>query len=171
MNSALGENHPDTLKTMNNLTLLYSRQVHYDKADSLYIECLEKTKSILGENHPDSLDTMNNLALLYYRRGQRHAKAHSLYEESLRKSKSALGENHPGTLDTMDNLAMLYITITVNTSRSVPCMKSIWKIDSPYWAPNTLLSMNNWATFYGKQGEYKKARSLREECRERRVKI
>ena len=85
--STLGENHPSTLSSMNNLALLYYSQDHFDKALPLYITCLEQTKSILGENHPDTLTSINNLANLYDKQGE-HDQARSL-REAFRLKKQA----------------------------------------------------------------------------------
>ena len=50
---------------MNNLANVYHKQQKYTEAEQLYVECLEKQKSILGIDHPDTLKTMNNLAIVY----------------------------------------------------------------------------------------------------------
>ena len=43
---------------MNNLADLYLDHGKYDKAEPLYVDCLNKKKKILGENNPHIL-TMN----------------------------------------------------------------------------------------------------------------
>ncbi|KAJ7919409.1 hypothetical protein B0H13DRAFT_2268514 [Mycena leptocephala] len=58
----LGENHPDTLRTMGNLAITYSHLGEHQKAGELNAIVLEKQKQLLGENHPDTLRTMGNLA-------------------------------------------------------------------------------------------------------------
>ena len=42
MKEILGENHPHTLSSMNNLASLYDSQGKYDKAEPLYIDGLNK---------------------------------------------------------------------------------------------------------------------------------
>ena len=61
MKEVLGENHPDTLITMNNLAVTYRDQGKHREAEVLCKLCLDKMKEVLGENHPDTLSTMNNL--------------------------------------------------------------------------------------------------------------
>ncbi len=61
----LGEDHPDTLHSINNLAVLYSSQSLYAKAEPLYVECLAKRKAKLGDNHPDTLSSIKNLDNLY----------------------------------------------------------------------------------------------------------
>jgi len=51
----LGDNHPDTLISMNNLAALYQSQGKYDEAEPLYVECLKLRREVLGDNHPDTL--------------------------------------------------------------------------------------------------------------------
>ena len=58
----LGENHPDTLSTMNNLAVSYNHQGKHRDAEVLLKLCLDKKKAVLGESHPSTIDTMNNLA-------------------------------------------------------------------------------------------------------------
>ena len=58
-----GDDHPDTLTTMNNLASTYWAQGKTAEAAVLQEEVLEKRKRILGDDHPDTLTTMNNLAV------------------------------------------------------------------------------------------------------------
>ena len=66
----LGDDHPDTLHSMNNLANLYHSMGQNDKALHLYEMCLAKRKQILGNDHPDTLHSMNNLANFYHSMGQ-----------------------------------------------------------------------------------------------------
>ena len=100
----LGDDHPDTLTTMNNLAVTYRAQGKTAEAAVLQEEVLEKRKRILGDDHPDTLTTMNNLAETYRAQGKT-AEAAVLHEEVLEKSKRILGDDHPDTLTTMNNLA------------------------------------------------------------------
>ena len=66
----LGEEHPDTLASMNNLAVLYLDQGKYAEAEPLLVKALEVGRRVLGEEHPDTLVSMNNLAVLYLDQGQ-----------------------------------------------------------------------------------------------------
>jgi hypothetical protein len=46
----LGEEHPDTLTSMNNLAWTWNHQGRHDEAMELMAECVERTKGILGVN-------------------------------------------------------------------------------------------------------------------------
>ena len=61
----LGEEHPDTLTSMNNLAATYWRQRKLEDAADLYEKTLERQRRILGEEHPDTLTSMHNLATTY----------------------------------------------------------------------------------------------------------
>ena len=56
----LGEDHPDTLISLNNLAGLFERKGEYDRALPLYEECLAKRKRVLGEDHPDTKSTQRS---------------------------------------------------------------------------------------------------------------
>ena len=66
----LGDDHPDTLMSMNSLAILYRAQGRYDEAEPLNLETLETRKRVLGDDHPDTLGSMNNLAVLYKSTGR-----------------------------------------------------------------------------------------------------
>ena len=66
----LGKQHPDTLKSINNLAILYWSQGRYDEAAPLYVKTLEFQKRVLGEEHPDMLQTLYLLAKLYGDQGR-----------------------------------------------------------------------------------------------------
>ena len=106
-NRVLGEAHPDTLKSRNNLALVYQNQGRYDDAERLYLETLEIKERVLGKDHPHTANTMGNLALMYVNRN-RYEEAEPLYLEALGIQRHALGEAHPATLLMMMNVAELY---------------------------------------------------------------
>jgi hypothetical protein len=101
-----GEDHPDTLASMNNLASLYEDQGRLDQAEPLYVACLDKKRAKLGEDHPSTLTSMNNLAVLYEAQG-RLDQAEPLYVACLDKTRAKLGEDHPDTLASRKALAQL----------------------------------------------------------------
>ena len=48
----LGEDHPDTLMSLNGLAGLFYSKGDYDRALPMVEECLAKRKRVLGEDHP-----------------------------------------------------------------------------------------------------------------------
>ena len=62
----LGQEHPDTLTSVNNLAFLYQAQGRYGEAEPLLRRALEARERVLGPEHPHTLTSVNNLAVLYF---------------------------------------------------------------------------------------------------------
>jgi hypothetical protein len=60
----LGEEHPATLTSMGNLTLLLIQAGDREDAIRLLRKCLAGRRKVLGENHPDTLATAEHLKKL-----------------------------------------------------------------------------------------------------------
>lgn len=58
----LGEEHPDTLLSMNNLVATYQDQARWEEAEELTMQARKTIASVLEEEHPDTLNCMTNLA-------------------------------------------------------------------------------------------------------------
>jgi tetratricopeptide (TPR) repeat protein len=65
MEKHLGNEHPDTLISMNNLANVYRSQGRYDEAEEHHKGALKGRKKHLGNDHPVTLSSMNNLASVY----------------------------------------------------------------------------------------------------------
>ena len=76
----LGDDHPSTLNSLNNLALLFFNKGDHDRALPLYEECLAKRKRVLGEDHPDTITSLNGLPLLFKNKGK-YDRALAMYEE------------------------------------------------------------------------------------------
>ena len=63
--TVLGNRHPSTLTSMNNLAFLFTSQGRYEEAEPLYVDCLDRRQTTLGDRHPDTLISMNNFAGFY----------------------------------------------------------------------------------------------------------
>jgi hypothetical protein len=64
----LGEEHPDTLNSMNNLALTWKGQNRNEEAVILMSECVRIRTHMLGNNHPftlSSIGTLNSWKLEY----------------------------------------------------------------------------------------------------------
>ncbi|MFM6570621.1 MAG: tetratricopeptide repeat protein [Microcystis panniformis] len=157
----LGDNHPLTAQSLNNLALLYYSQGRYSEAEPLYKEALAISKQQLGDNHPDTAISLNNLAELYRVQG-RYSEAEPLYKQALAIWKQQLGDNHPDTAISLNNLAELYKS-QGRYSEAEPLYKealSIWEQQLGDNHPLTALSLNNLAELYRVQGRYSEAEPL-----------
>ena len=53
--STLGDEHPDTLRSLSNLASLLQDQGKLSEAEPLFMEVLRMRRSILGDDHPDTV--------------------------------------------------------------------------------------------------------------------
>src|SRR5436305_1325941 len=60
--TVLGKEHPDTLRSMNNLAVVLSGQGKHEQAEEIYRQALGLRETVLGKENPDTLRSMNNLA-------------------------------------------------------------------------------------------------------------
>ena len=103
----LGEDHPNTLTSRNNLAGAYESAGRLTEAITLYKQVLPDSIRVLGEDHPNTLTSRNNLAGAYESAG-RLTEAITLYEQVLPDRIRVLGEDHPNTLTSRNNLAGAY---------------------------------------------------------------
>jgi CHAT domain-containing protein len=158
----LGDNHPDTATSLNNLAGLYESQGRYSEAEPLYKQALAIRKQQLGDNHPDTASSLNNLAGLYESQG-RYSEAEPLYNRSLAIRKQQLGDNHPDTASSLNNLAELY-RVQGRYSEAEPLYNrslAIWKQQLGDNHPDTATSLNNLALLYQSQDDIPQAINYR----------
>jgi len=101
---SLGPEHPDSLRTRNNLAAALNDQGKYREAETEYRAVLAVEERILGPEHADTLATRNNLANLLEDQGK-YAEAETEYRAVLALEEKVLGPEHPDTLALRDNLA------------------------------------------------------------------
>jgi non-specific serine/threonine protein kinase/serine/threonine-protein kinase len=110
----LGEEHPDTLVSVNNMGVLLEAQGRLAEAEPLYREALEKSRRTLGEEHPETLGSVGNMGVLLQAQG-RLAEAEPYLREALEKRRRTLGEEHPHTLASVS--LMLRLRVAQSQSR------------------------------------------------------
>ena len=135
----LGDRHPDTATSLNNLALLYYSMGQYDRALPLFKDALEIRKSELGDRHPDTAGSLNNLAGLYRSMSQ-YDRALPLFKDALEIYKSELGDRHPDTATSLNNLAVLYANMG-DYDRALPLLEQTLSIRQevlPAGHPDTL---------------------------------
>jgi serine/threonine protein kinase len=102
----LGEEHPDTLASINSMGALLQLQGRPAEAEIYHREALEKSRRTLGEEHPQTLTSISNMGLLFRLQG-RLAEAELYHREALEKRRRTLGEDHPDTLTSISQLGTL----------------------------------------------------------------
>jgi serine/threonine protein kinase/tetratricopeptide (TPR) repeat protein len=168
----LGEEHPDTLRSMNNLANVYRKQGRYNEAEKLNIKVLEVRRSVFGEEHPDTLTSMNNLANVYSDQG-RYDEAEKLHVKNLEIRRRVLGEEHPKTLTSMNNLTNVYVD-QGRYDEAEKLHKKTLEIQRRVLGeehPKTLTSMSNLAIVYKAQGRYDEAEKMHKKTLEIRRRL
>jgi hypothetical protein len=100
----LGQDHPDTLLSANNLAGDLSALGEYAAARQVNEDTLTRRRRVLGEDHPDTLISASNLAASLRALGK-HVVARELDQDTLTRRRRVLGEDHPSTLALASNLA------------------------------------------------------------------
>jgi eukaryotic-like serine/threonine-protein kinase len=100
----LGQEHPDTLRSMGTLAAVLAYEGHYPEAEKLQRETLEIRRRVLGPEHPDTLESRNLLAATLEYGGHR-SEAEKLERETLAIRRRVLGSEHQDTLASMSLLA------------------------------------------------------------------
>jgi CHAT domain-containing protein/Tfp pilus assembly protein PilF len=102
----LGEQHPFTATTFNNLGFLLQAQGDLAAARPYLEQALAIRKKVQGEQHPDTATAFNNLGQLLQAQGDRAA-ARSCLEHALAIRTKVQGEQHPETAQSLNNLGLL----------------------------------------------------------------
>ena len=102
----LGDEQPDTLGSIGNLSLLFLYQGKYDEAEPLYREVLKVRRRTLGDEHPATMASISNLGVLFHNQGK-YEEAEKHFVEALEGRRRVLGETHPTTLATKNALESL----------------------------------------------------------------
>ena len=61
----LGDDHPATLETKNDLAVLYKEQGRYEESEKYLLEAVKGRLSKLGDKHPHTIESLKNLFDLY----------------------------------------------------------------------------------------------------------
>jgi len=157
----LGREHPDTLRSMNNLALALSNQGKYAEAELINHQTLALQEKVLGKEHPDTLISMNNLAVLLNNQGK-YNEAELINHQTLALNEKVLGKEHPDTLRSMNNLAVL-LKNQGNYNEAEPIYRQTLALREKVLGkehPGTLRSMNNLAALLDNQGKFNEAEPI-----------
>ena len=168
----LGQEHPDTLSSINNTGMLLRAQGKLAEAEPYLKEALDKRRRVLGEEHPDTLTSINNMGYLLDDQG-RLAEAEPYYREALEKHRRVLGEDHPDTLICIDNLGML-LKAQGKLAEAEPYFRESEKKSRRVLGeehPDTLIAINNMGLFLQAQGRLAEAEPYYRESLEKRRRV
>ena len=104
--AVLGNDHPSTLASINNMGLVLVSQGKLNEAEQYHREGLESSRRILGNEDPGTLLSINNFGTLLHRQGKLD-EAEPYYREALASSRRILGDEDPDTLRMISNMGAL----------------------------------------------------------------
>ncbi|MEK7730937.1 MAG: tetratricopeptide repeat protein, partial [Planctomycetota bacterium] len=137
-----GEDHVETIRSMNALTYLYGRQGRIDEARALNERAVEQARKGLGEGNAETLAALN-LKGNFMAETERLEELLALRKYVLEQRRRTLGEEHLDTLTSMHNFALVYLT-TGRTSEAATLFEEIVAIKRRVLGdghPETLISM------------------------------
>ena len=102
---ALGEGHPSTARSYNNLGNTLRDQGNYAEAEAMHRRALAIYLKALGEGHPFTATSYNNLGNTLWSQGK-YAGAEAMHRRALAIRQAALGEGHPDTAHSYANVAV-----------------------------------------------------------------
>jgi CHAT domain-containing protein/Tfp pilus assembly protein PilF len=163
----LGDGHPNTVTSYNNLAANLNRQGKYAQAQPLFEKALEIRRRRLSNDHRDTAAGFNNLASNLDSQGK-FAQAQPLFEQALQIHRRLLGDDHPDTATSFNNLAS-NLKSQGNFDHAQPLYEKALEIRRRMLGedhPNTATSYNNLALNLARQGKYAQAQPLYEKALE-----
>jgi Tetratricopeptide repeat len=102
--STLGKDHPETVRTRNTIAFYTGYTVEMRQALESFRNLLPYQEQVLGKDHPDTLITKDGIALCTGEAGEAR-QALELFRKLLPDQERLLGKDHPDTLTTRNNIA------------------------------------------------------------------
>jgi tetratricopeptide (TPR) repeat protein len=154
----LGEEHPSTATSYNNLAYNLNAQGKYAEAAEGFRKALAIRRKVLGEEHPDTALSYNNVAFNLNAQGK-YAEAQEGYQKALDIHRKVLGEEHPSTALCYNNLASnlnaqgKYAEAQEGLRKALDIRRKVLGEEHP----DTAQSYNNVAFNLNAQGKYAEA--------------
>jgi CHAT domain-containing protein len=168
----LGEDHPATATSYNNVAGNLQEQGKYAEAGPLFHKALDIQRKLLGEDHPDTATSYNNVAGNLNAQGK-HAEAEPLFQKALDIRRQVLGEDHPATATSYNNVA-LNLNAQGKYAEAGPLFQKALDIRRKVLGeehPDTAAGYNNVAANLQAQGKYAEAGPLFQKALDSRRKV
>ncbi|KAL8726452.1 MAG: hypothetical protein Q9166_006705 [cf. Caloplaca sp. 2 TL-2023] len=164
---AAGYEHPDTMKSISHLSLLYCMRGQWEKAVQLEEEVIKIKAQAWGEEHPSTLTNMANLASIFWTLGQ-WGKTENLQLQILQKARKALGNE-----DRVPNTVLYDLLLTYQSQgkwkeweeTSEQVIETKATVSGSDTNPESLMNMINLASAYQIRGRWKAAQKLKADIR------
>jgi len=157
----LGPEHPDTLRSMNNLANSLVHENHLAEALPLQRNVLSIKQRVLGPEHQDTLWAMKELAMTLQAQSQ-YAEAEKLQRQTLEIQRKVLGPERPNTLSITADLADTlnkegrYSDAEQLETQTVDTMRRVLGPQHPF----TLEATEELAQILDREGRYNEAEKL-----------
>ncbi|KHD05686.1 hypothetical protein PN36_18275 [Candidatus Thiomargarita nelsonii] len=161
----LGEKHPDSITSLNNLGIFHVKVGKFDEALQLFEKGYHISKEVFGKKHSQTLTNMMFLAGIYSELSQFSAallwseKAYPLFKE-------VFGEKHLQTLTIINNLARSYKGLG-RLSVALPWFEKAYQFSKEGLGekhPQTIMSLSNLGIIYNDLGRLSAALPLLEKA-------
>ncbi|USP80990.1 hypothetical protein yc1106_08264 [Curvularia clavata] len=168
----LGNHHPDTLASINNLGLVLLSQGKYDEAEVINRRALEAREKLIGREHPDTLSSVNNLGSVLLSQGK-YEEAEVMLRQVLEVREKLLGREDPRTLISVSNLGPVllsqgrYEEAEEMERRALEAREKLFGREHP----DTLISASDLGSVLESQGKYEEAEVIHRRTLEAREKL
>ena len=163
----LGDDHPDTLRSINSMGTLLVYQGKLTEAEPYFREALEGNRRVLGDDHADTLDSINNMGVLLRAQGKL-TEAEPYHREALEGYRRVLGDDHPQTLTSINNMGLL-LRSQGKLAEAEPYYREALEGKRRVLGddhPSTLISINNMGGLLRAQGKLAEAEAYYREALE-----
>ena len=156
----LTEEHPEFIKNLNAIGLLYDLTGKYSLAEPVYKQVLEIRRQVLGEKHPDYAKSLNNLGVLYECMGD-YLSSENYYNQSIATLKEIKGNESSDLARIWNNIGNLYRIIGNYTAAKYHLKQAVMiQCKTPNNEPQAYArSLNNLGIVYMLMGNYSYAES------------
>jgi CHAT domain-containing protein/tetratricopeptide (TPR) repeat protein len=162
---ALGEKHPEYVRSVNRLATLYENLGDYSEALRYSREALARCEEAGGQKHPEYATSLNNLGRLYHDLGE-YGMALPLLTKALSVYEWTQGKTHPDYARSLNNLASVHHSMGHHARALVLFNQALAIFESSL--SNASLdyarSAINLASLYQALGQYDRAQALYEKA-------
>jgi serine/threonine protein kinase/tetratricopeptide (TPR) repeat protein len=157
---ALGEDHPDTISSLNDWGAMYLSAGKFDDAEKHFRDAHTRARRVLGAENPLTLNAEGNLAASLRQQG-RFDEAEPLYRHTLEASRRVLG---PGleTARAANNFA-LFLHKLERFEEAEPLYREALEISARVLGrdhPDYLLNLSNLAVLLQNEGKHAEAETI-----------
>lgn len=157
----LGEEHPDTATSMDNLGALLKSLREYEAAEKHHARAREIRKAVLGEHHPTYATSLNNLADLYLSTGRvKESLVH--YRQAKDLKREVIGEDQPEYALSLNNLASALQTTGayVESEQYFRNAAEIYRTTRGETSREYAIALSNLASLLDDRGSFREAETL-----------